>query len=398
VILPSFLIPVVSDDINRVAYNTPPTHPFYEAFSERLTGIPEEERQELLEEVKAQITEVVCPAYQKLSAFLKDLQTKAPGQVGVWQFPDGDVFYAQCLRRHTTTEMTAPEIHQLGLQNVARIHAEMRPLFAELGYPNDESIPALIGRLTEDSGVHFGDNAVKAYQQAIRDAQERLPEAFDILPKAEVNVVGGPDGDYYVQPSYDGTRPGLFYASINGATPKFGIKTLAYHETIPGHHMQVAIAMEQPDLPSLRKGMQFNAYTEGWALYAERLMWELGAYADDPQGNLGRLRAEVYRAARLVVDTGIHALKWDFDQAVDYLAEAAGLTFAQGEIARYSVWPGQAVSYYIGFLKILELRQMAIDALGSRFDLKAFHHVLLVNGSVPLSILDNLVETYLRGD
>jgi uncharacterized protein (DUF885 family) len=398
VILPSFLIPVVSDDINRVAYNTPPTHPFYEAFSKHLTGIPEEERQNLLERVKTQITEVVCPAYQGLSGFLKDLQSRAPGQVGVWQFPDGEAFYAQCLRRHTTTGMTAMEIHELGLQNVARIHAEMRPLFTDLGYPGDASIPDLISRLTQDSGVYYGSQAVEAYQAAIREVRERLPEAFDILPKAEVSVVGGPDGDYYVQPSYDGTRPGLFYASTNGGTPKFGVKTLAFHETIPGHHLQIAIAMEQPGLPSLRKGMQFNAYTEGWALYAERLMWELGAYANDPQGNLGRLRAEAYRAARLVVDTGIHAMKWDFDQAVDYLTEAAGLTYAQGEIARYSVWPGQAVSYYIGFLKILELRQMAVDALGSRFDLKAFHHVLLVNGSVPLSILNNLVETYLRGD
>jgi len=396
VILPSFLIPVVSDDINRIAYNTPTAHPFYKVFDQRLTGVPDEERPVLLDQVKMQITEIVCPAYQGLSGFLKDLQSKAPGQVGVWQFRDGKEYYAQCLRRQTTTEMTAAQIHELGLQHVARIHAEMRPLFAGLGYPADASIPDLIGRLTEDSGVHYGNQAVEAYNTAIQDARERLPEAFDVLPKAEVSVVGGPDGDYYVQPSYDGTRPGLFYASTNGATPKFGIKTLAYHETIPGHHLQIAIAMEQPGLPSLRKGMQFNAYTEGWALYAERLMWELGAYDNDPQGNLGRLQAEVYRAARLVVDTGIHSMKWGFDQAVDYLTEATGLTYAQGEIARYSVWPGQAVSYFIGFLKILELRQKAMDALGDRFDMKAFHHVLLENGSVPLSILEVLVDEITR--
>ena len=393
VILPVFLIPVVSQSINRIATSTPPAHPYYATFDERLTGVPDDERQELLDQVKLQITDVVCPAYRELSACLKQLQAGAPDQPGVWQFPDGAAYYQQCLRRHTTTEMRAAGIHELGLQNVERIHAEMRPLFAELGYPADESIPDLVGRLTEDSGVYYGNDAADAYLEVIQAAQALLPQAFDLLPRAEVSVVGGPDGDYYVQPPYDGSRPGLFYASTNGATPKFGVKTLAYHETVPGHHLQIAIAMEQPGLPSLRKGMQFNAFCEGWALYAERLMWELGAYSGDPQGNLGRLRLEVYRAARLVVDTGIHAMQWGFDQAVNYLVEAMGMPVnaAQGEIARYTAWPGQAVSYYVGFLKILELRQKAMDALGGRFDLKAFHHVLLVNGSLPLSILEGLV-------
>jgi uncharacterized protein (DUF885 family) len=400
VILTAFLIPIVSDGINRIAYNKPPSHPYHESFAGRLSGVSTDERQGLLDQVEVQLNKVVIPAYQELSDFFKKLQAKAPARVGVWQFPDGEAFYKQCLRRQTTTEMTADAIHELGLQNIERIHAEMRPLFAELGYPGGESIPDLINRLTEDSGVYTSKAAVDAYQEAIRGAEARLSEAFDILPKAEVTVVGGPDGDYYVQPPYDGTRPGIFYASTNGATPKFGVKTLAYHETIPGHHLQIAIAQEQAGLPSLRKGMQFNACTEGWALYAERLMWELGAYDGDPQGNLGRLRSEVFRAARLVVDTGIHAKKWDFDQAVDYLVEATGLPveYAQAETARYSVWPGQAVSYYVGFLKILELRQKAMEALGKRFDLKAFHHMLMVNGSLPLSILEKLVESSIKSN
>jgi uncharacterized protein (DUF885 family) len=177
------------------------------------------------------------------------------------------------------------------------------------------------------------------------------------------------------------------------------VKSLAYHETIPGHHLQIALAQEIPNLADLRRGMQFNAYTEGWALYAERLMWELGVYADDPQGDLGRLRMEAFRAARLVVDTGIHVKKWDFNKAVFYLAEAAGFTqdYAQREITRYSVWPGQATSYYLGFLKFLDLRQKAKDALGDKFDLKAFHRVILENGSVPLSILEELVDKYFGG-
>jgi len=273
----------------------------------------------------------------------------------------------------------------------------MRPLFAKLGYPSDRSISDLINRLTHDSGFYAGQSAVAAYEEAIHGAESLLPQVFDIFPGTELIVVGGPEGDYYDPPPYDGSRPGIFYASTSGMTPRFGVKTLAYHETIPGHHLQATIAQGQRDLPAVRRGMQFNAYCEGWALYAERLMWEVGAYADDPQGNLGRLQSEAYRAARLVVDTGIHVKRWSFNQAVDYLAEATGLPtgFAQSEAIRYSVWPGQAVSYYLGFLKLLEMRQRAMDALGPRFDLKSFHRIVLANGSLPLSILEALVKSHI---
>jgi len=233
--------------------------------------------------------------------------------------------------------------------------------------------------------------------------QQLAPELAESVSQAEEvifvdAVVGGAEGDYYMPASYDGSRPGLFYARTTGGTPKFSVKSLAFHEALPGHHLQIAIAQEIPNLPNLRRGMQFNAYTEGWALYAERLMAELGVYADDPHSNLGRLQMEAFRAARLVVDTGIHAKKWGFDKAASYLANAAGYSqdYAQREIIRYAVWPGQATSYYIGFLKILELRQKAKDALGARFDLNAFHHTVLANGSVPLSILEKLVDSYIK--
>jgi uncharacterized protein (DUF885 family) len=400
VVLPAFMIPIVRDDVNAIAYGSPPSHPFYEPFVERLTGVSADKRQGLIEQVKTQIKEVVNPSYKELSTFLTSLQTSAPTRIGVWQFPDGEACYAQSLHHQTITELTADEIYELGLQNVERIHAEMRPLFAELGYPGDESIPDLINRLTNDSGVYQGQAAVQAYEDAIRGAELLLPQVFDILPKAQVTVVGGPEGDYYDPPPFDGSRPGIFYASTNGYTPKFGVKTLAYHETIPGHHLQAAIILEQTGLPALRRGMQFNAFCEGWALYAERLMWELGAYTDDPQGNLGRLQAEVYRAARLVVDTGIHVKQWGFDQAVDYLAKATGfpVNYAQAEITRYSVWPGQAVSYYVGFLKFQELRRKSMDALGDRFSLKAFHRAVLVNGSLPLSVLEDVVSSYITSN
>jgi uncharacterized protein (DUF885 family) len=398
VILPAFMIPFVLADINEIAGSPVRSHPFYLAFNERLTGITTGDREAYLDQVGEQINSSVIPGYQSLADYLGTLRRQASNDVGVWQFPDGAAYYAQSLRRQTTTDLTAEEIHALGKQHVERIHGEMRTLFARLGYPETESIPALYARLTDDSGVFEGQAAVTAYEQAISNADDLLPQAFDILPRTGVQVVGGTEGDYYMPASYDGSRPGLFFARTTGGTPKFGVKSLAYHETIPGHHLQTAIAQEQTGLPALRQGMQFNAYTEGWALYAERLMAELGAYTGDPQGDLGRLQMECYRAARLVVDTGIHAMLWGFGQAADYLCEATGfdLSMAQGEITRYSVWPGQATSYYVGFLKFLELRQKAMDALGERFDLKTFHHIILVNGSVPLTVLERLVDDYIR--
>ena len=398
VILPAFMIPFVLPDIDALALGSPASNDYYTSFTKRLMGVTEEERSTLSAQVEAQIEETVMPAYRELSDFLNSQQAKGPNEIGVWQFDDGEAYYAQSLRRQTTTEATVDEIHELGRQNIERIHAEMRTLFAALGYPADVSIPNLFQRLTTDSGSYLGQEAVDAFEEAIRTAEALLPQAFDTLPRAQVTVVGGPEGGYYMPAAYDGSRPGLFYARTTVSTPKFGVKSLAFHETLPGHHLQIALAQETPNLPDLRRGMQFNAYTEGWALYAERLMSELGVYADDPQSDLGRLRMEVFRAARLVVDTGIHAQRWSFDQASKYLADATGYSqdFARREVTRYAVWPGQAVSYYVGFLKILELRQKAKDALGDKFHLKAFHQIVLANGSVPLSILEELVDTFIK--
>jgi uncharacterized protein (DUF885 family) len=398
VILPAFIFPYVLTDINETAKKSATTHPYYTAYNDRLIGVPAEDKTALLTQVQEQVENVVIPAYQGLANYLNELKNQASNNVGVWQFSDGEAYYAQCLRRQTTTELSADEIHNLGKQHLERIQTEMRTLFASLGYPEGESIQDLYARLTKDNGVYTGQAAVDAFETSIREADAFLPQAFDILPQASVEVVGGPDGNYYMPAAYDGSRPGLFYATTTGQTPKFGIKTLAYHETIPGHHLQTSIAMEQTGLAALRQGAQFNAYTEGWALYAERLMAELGAYRDDPQSDLGRLQMEAYRAARLVVDTGIHAKQWTFDKATKYFAAASGLPegSGQGEITRYCVWPAQATSYYVGFLKFLELRQKAMDALGDKFDLKTFHRVVLVSGSVPLSILERIIDDFIR--
>jgi uncharacterized protein (DUF885 family) len=272
----------------------------------------------------------------------------------------------------------------------------MRAVFDELGYPQDAGLPVLIGRVVQDSGTLYGDDVAAGYEAIIAAAGEKVGLAFDLRPTAEVVVQAGPAGDYYNPPAVDGSRPGVFYARVTGSTERFAMPTLAYHETIPGHHYQIAIAQELP-LPLLRKDLGFMAYTEGWALYAEQLAYEIGLYQDDPYGNIGRLQAEAFRAARLVVDTGLHAKKWSYDRAVEFMIENTGLPrdMVETEVARYIVWPGQATAYKIGMLKILELRQRAMDALGDRFDLKAFHNIVLSNGSLPLGILDRVVDDWI---
>jgi uncharacterized protein (DUF885 family) len=399
VILPGFIIPSVLSDITQISQGTPSSEPYYTTFSERLTGVSTSDKEALSAQVKEQVNNTVIPAYQELAACLSEQSSHASDTVGVWQFSDGEAYYAQCLRRQTSTDLTADEIHEIGKQYLERIHAEMREKFASLGHEESQSIQELYTLLANDSGSYVGQEAVKAMETTIQEAESFLPQAFDILPRAGVEIVGGQAGNFYQMGSFDGSRPGLFYASVINPIPRYDVKTLIYHETIPGHHLQIAIGMEQTNLIPLRQAASCNAFIEGWALYAERLMSELGAYANDPQGDLGRLRMEAYRAARLVVDTGIHSKRWTFEQAVEYFRQAAGLPpgSGRGEIVRYCVYPGQATSYFIGFLKILELRQKVQDALGSKFDLKDFHRVVLVNGAVPLFILEKLVDNYIKG-
>jgi uncharacterized protein (DUF885 family) len=255
--------------------------------------------------------------------------------------------------------------------------------------------------VAQDGGHVSGNRVLETYETLIEQADQNLDAVFDIRPRAEVIVIGASVGGFYIPGSFDGSRPGAFYAGVSDAGEAlYGMPTLAYHEAIPGHHFQIAIAQES-DLPSFRNGITFSAYTEGWALYAERLAWELGWYEDDPYGDLGRLQAEAFRAARLVIDTGIHAKGWTFDQAVAYMIDNVGyepgdIVNPQHEVGRYIVWPGQSTAYKVGMFKILELRQGAMDQLGDRFDLKEFHSVVLGSGSMPLEILERVVDDYIE--
>ena len=379
----------------------------YTVFNEKLGKLDDlsaRERQALLDAALTKIKESFIPAYVKLLDYLEYLATISTDDAGVWKFPNGDAYYAYLLRNQTSTDLTPTEIHALGLAEVARIQTEMRKTFDELGYPQDKSLSELMDRAVRDAGFYDirtqagKDQLIEAYEAILDQVNQRLDVAFDIRPKAKVVVVGGPMGGYYVPGSSDGSRPGAFHVGTDGSwASKFNMATVACHEAIPGHHFQIAIAQEL-DLPTFRKDLFFNGYGEGWALYAEQLVWELGLYDDDPYGNLGRLDLELLRAVRLVVDTGIHAKLWTREKANEYMAEALGAPPGTHfyEVDRYIVRPAQATGYKIGMLKILELRQQAMDQLGEHFDLKEFHNVVLGNGSMPLEILDQVVETYIE--
>jgi len=399
VVEPALSMQVAINQVSAMAQGATSTNPYYTNFVAEIATIPglsDAQRTDLANRSFAAVDGGIKRAYQQLLNTLQDLLANAPPSIGVSQYARGSDYYSYSLRHHTTTDLTAAEIHQLGLGELVRIHAEMRLIFDQLGYPQNETLQQLFARVTAGGGVIPAASVLPTYEAIIDVAEQRLNEAFDIFPSADVVVIPGEFGGYYIAPSFDGTRPGAFYAGTTSDQPWFQMRSLSYHEAVPGHHTQIAIAMDQ-DVPAFRKVSRFSAFVEGWALYAERLAWELGWHDTDPYSNLGRLQYEALRAARLVMDTGIHDLGWSFDEAVQFNEDNIGwsLGASQGAAARYSVWPGQATAYMVGMLQILEERQRAIDALGPMFDLKAFHRALLSNGAVPLSLLDSVVDRYI---
>ncbi len=400
VILPRYLLQWALRDVRALAPSE--THsaratPFYSAFAEKVhaLALPAADETALLEAAAGEIETGVLPARSALQTYLVELLEVAPEAAGAWTLPDGAAYYTYMLRHHTTTALTAAEIHALGEQELARIHVEMRAIFDTLGYPANESIPTLFNRVARDGGILSGAEIFANYETLIADAETTIAPVFDRLPQTKVIVASDPVGGFYMSPALDGSRPGAFYAAISGSDARFYMPSLAYHEAVPGHHLQLALAQEL-DLPLFRKDATFTGHVEGWALYAERLMWELGAYENDPYGDLGRLQAEARRAARLVVDTGINAMQWTPQEGVTYLVENTGLprSTAEYEVARYIVWPGQATAYMVGMVEILTLRQQAQETLGAAFELRDFHNILIGNGSMPLEILEGLMTEY----
>jgi len=399
IVEPQITLNVALNQVAAIAQAPAQTISYYTAFRDRLPGIPDlgnAERQALLDAALAAVNSDVIPAYLNLQSTLNNLSNNAPAAIGVGQYTDGSDYYEYILRHHNTTDLTPAEIHAMGLLELDRIHHEMRLIFDELGYPQDETLEQLYDRVAQDGGIIPAGQAKATFEDIIEFADANLDQAFDIFPDVGVVVVEDDFGGFYVAPSFDGTRPGSFFAGTTNDLPYFGMPSLTFHETLPGHHYQIALAQDL-NLPSFRKLVFFTGYIEGWALYAERLAWELGWYENDPYGDLGRLQLEALRAARLVMDTGIHNMGWSFQRATDFNNENVGTSIgaSQGAAGRYSVIPGQATAYMIGMLKILELRQRSMDQLGDQFDLKEFHRVVISNGAMPMAILEKVIDNYI---
>jgi len=399
IVEPALTMQVAINQVQAMAQGATASNPYYTNFVTKIATIPgltNEQRTDLEDRAFSAVNGVVKVAYQELLQSLQSLLSSAPPSIGVGQYPRGSEYYDYMLRHHTTTDMTAAEIHQLGLDELVRIHSEMRLIFDQLGYPQNESLQQLFARVTADGGIIPAANVLLTYEAIIDLAEQNLDAAFDVFPSAGVAVIPDDFGGYYIGPSFDGTRPGAFYAGTTTDQPWFQMRSLSYHEAVPGHHTQIAIAMDQ-DLPVFRKVARATAFVEGWALYAERLAFELGWHDNDPYSNLGRLQYEALRAARLVMDTGIHSLGWSFDQATQFNADNLGASIgaSQGATGRYSVWPGQATAYMVGMLQILSERQRAMDELGAQFDIKDFHRALLTNGAMPLALMDTVVDQYI---
>lgn len=352
----------------------------------------------------------IAPAYQNLIAMFARHQALSDDQDGVWKLPRGAEYYQSRLKHYTTTDLTADEIHEIGLKDVARIQDEMRQLMAKIGY--DGSLQDYFNHLrTAPQYTH--ENTDEGRAAYIRDAagyiddmRNQLDPLFITKPKADIIVKrvepfreASAFGAFYNRPAPDGSRPGTYYINLKDMAelPIYQTQALAYHEGIPGHHMQLAIAMELTELPKFRSLGGHTPYIEGWALYAESVPAELGLYTD-PLQDFGRLSMEIFRAVRLVVDTGIHTKKWTREQAVQYFLENSANAEGdiRAEVDRYIVWPGQAAAYKIGMIKITELRRRAEDALGEQFNIAEFHDVILANGSVPLSALEQIVNNWIE--
>jgi uncharacterized protein (DUF885 family) len=415
VVLPSALLEKSLVVIGDTISGEPKDNALVTTFVDRMTkvqGLDEALRNDLRDQAIAAVQSSVYPAYQRMqTALIEQRPLAANTTAGVGRLSDGVAFYQAMITQFTTTSYTPDQVHELGLSEVARIDAEMDTLLKSQGLDTG-TVAERMAQLRTDPRFLFPNDdegrakALARYREILDEVAARMPEYFRTIPPGKLEVERVPEaaekgsaGAYYEQPAMDGSRPGTFRANLRDLNeiPMWGMKTLSYHEGIPGHHFQIATAQGLKGLPLIRQQPIYTAYVEGWALYAERLAWEIGLYKDDPYGDLGRLQAEMFRAVRLVVDSGIHAKAWTREQAIDYMVKTTGMGESEvtSEIERYMALPGQALAYKIGQLKILELREKARTALGEKFNLKDFHTVVLENGAVPLTVLERLVDEWI---
>ena len=372
------------------------------------TDLTEETQKKLLEAANQALINSVKPAYEKLIATLTDLEQKANTDDGVWKWKDGDRFFNVALKRTTTTDLTADQIHEIGLSEVKRIHDEMRTIKDKVGFEGD--LKTFMQFMRDDEQFYY-ENTEEGKQRYLTEATElidtmkgRLDELFITKPKADLTVKAveafreqSAGKAFYQQPSEDGSRPGIYYANLYDmkAMPIYQMEALAYHEGIPGHHMQLAIQQELQGIPKFRKFGRYTAYTEGWGLYSEYLPKEIGMYSD-PYSDFGRLAMELWRACRLVVDTGIHAKKWTREEGIKYYTDNTpnAVSDAVKMVERHIVMPSQATAYKIGMMKIIELRDKAKSELGDAFDIREFHDEILRYGPLPLNVVEAKIDAW----
>ncbi|BDD07869.1 hypothetical protein FUAX_03010 [Fulvitalea axinellae] len=380
-------------------------------FAEKINkaeAIAQAEKEALIKEADKALVESFKPAYEKLAAFVTEQKSRANTDDGVWKFPEGEKFYQYALEKITTTKLTAEEIHNIGLKEVERIHGEMTAIKDKVGFKG--TLQEFFAFMRTDKQFYFADTKegrAEYLQKAtaiIDNMKGRLDELFLTKPKAslvtkkvEAFREKSAGKAFYEAPALDGSRPGTYYANLYRMEemPSYQMEALAYHEGIPGHHMQISIAQELTGVPQFRKFGRYTAYIEGWALYTEFIPKEMGLYAD-PYSDFGRLAMELWRACRLVVDTGIHSKKWTREQGIAFYKE--NTPNAEGDcvkmVERHIVMPAQATAYKIGMLKIIELRKKAKTALGDKFDVREFHDVVLTKGPLPLNILEKQVDSW----
>lgn len=406
IVQPQIVMQRVPAQIKRQIVDDPTNSLFYKPFKSFPASIAKADQERLQKEAQDAIREHIVPSYKKFAEFFdKEYFPQCFTNVGAWQLPQGEKFYAHCARSFTTTSLTPDEIHEIGLKEVARIRGEMERIKEKVKFQG--SLLEFFEHLRHAPEFYYTDakDLLTAYQAFCKRVDPQLPKLFKTLPRIPYGVEPIPEhmapdttAAYYRPPAADGSRAGAYFVNLYKpeARPKYEIAALSLHEAVPGHHLQIAIATELQDVPEFRKQTGFTAFVEGWALYSESLGEELGVY-DDPYSKFGQLTYEIWRAIRLVVDTGLHHKRWTREQAIDYFRQNSAKTELDivNEVDRYIGWPGQALAYKIGELKIKELRDRAKTKLGPRYDQRTFHDVILRNGAVPLDVLETQVDQWI---
>ena len=412
---PRFVFDHVIRQLNELinADQNPIRDVFERKINEPELAFSDQFKAELINDLNLAIEESVNPSFQLLLDFMIETLPMADPNDGVWSLPNGDEFYALRLKVYTTTDYSAEDIHNIGLSEVDRISKRMQDILSELGYGDNLNVGEMMNQLNEDPQFLYADTpdrktiVIKDYSDIVEETWMAAADSFHRMPASKVEVRAVPEyseeneaGGYYMSPALDGSRPGVFYANLYDIkqTPTYSMRALAFHEAIPGHHLQNALNLENEDLTLYRRfGYYTSAFGEGWALYSERLSVELGM-AKTLFDELGVLQSELFRSVRLVVDTGLHYKRWTREEAMDYMKKTTGMSDAEvvSEIERYIVWPGQACSYKVGMIKILDLRERAKDQMGDSFDIRDFHSAVLDHGEPPLFVIENLVDDMIK--